>query len=555
MKKPSQKLWGIVGLFLAVVLSVTVVSCGSGTSGGAASGGGGSGIDGGSGGGSSGGDTTTAGVRPPGLPPSVDNPTLKLVSQFAVRVNGIVDVSGSLTNSATGEASAGTAVTILIIHKDDTENPIASETVTTDAIGAFIATLSGVSDGDKIYAAAVGSNMTIDTIILEGVVKTIAGVATPPDPADFNSFPMPGNSVDGVWNAASGTQATFASPYGLEIDAAGENLYVAEVTDCKIRKLSLLTGEVTTIVGAPSGGQLCGDKETDETPGMMGFARDLAIDEKYIYIADFVNNKIRRATIATGALETFVGPASSGTTIPLDQEDPNGTKGCADGIGTAARFCQPFGIDITPDGKSLIVADTHCGNRIRKVDIATRAVTTLAGPSCSVGNVAGGFVDGASQTARFNMPESLSVDENNQYVYVSDAGNNAIRRISLDTGATITVVGGGSAGDADGSPGTTATLNDPFGTVIDPTNTLLYTLDLDNNKIRRSVILNDVYETITFAGPPAGDTTAGCNDGTATGSSSVDPPRFGHPAALVVAPDGRALYVTDSSCNTLRKIE
>ena len=80
-------------------------------------------------------------------------------------------------------------------------------------------------------------------------------------------------------------------------------------------------------------------------------------------MADTFNNKIRRVEVATGAVTTLAG---------------NGASGSADGVGGAAEFCWPYGVTVSPDGSALFVAD-YCNNKIRRVEVATGAVTTLAG--------------------------------------------------------------------------------------------------------------------------------------------------------------------------------
>ena len=213
-----------MGLLIAAVLSVTAISsCGAGSVG---AGGAIGGDDGGAGGDSGGGDS--AGIRPAGLPPEASNPTLKLTTQFAVRVNGIVDVTGTLTTLEADEAVAGATVTVAVTHNDDLDNPIAIETATTNVSGAFDMTIPGVSDGDLVWVAAEDAADVVETIILNGIVTTIAGVATPPDlndpflPKSLSIFKAE-SSIDG----AVGTLATFANPYGLEIDASqGKALFV-----------------------------------------------------------------------------------------------------------------------------------------------------------------------------------------------------------------------------------------------------------------------------------------------------------------------------------------
>src|SRR5438132_4453248 len=79
--------------------------------------------------------------------------------------------------------------------------------------------------------------------------------------------------------------------------------------------------------------------------------------------------------------------------------------GSADGTGAGARFNGPQGI--TTDGVNLYVADT--GNHtVRKVVIATQAVSTIAGLAGSPGSA-----DGTGSTARFNQPSGIGADSAN----------------------------------------------------------------------------------------------------------------------------------------------
>ena len=69
----------------------------------------------------------------------------------------------------------------------------------------------------------------------------------------------------------------------------------------------------------------------------------ITTDGTDLYVADANNNTIRKTVIATGAVTTLAGSAS--------------TAGHADGTGAAASFNGPSGI--TTDGTNLYVADTY----------------------------------------------------------------------------------------------------------------------------------------------------------------------------------------------------
>jgi len=144
--------------------------------------------------------------------------------------------------------------------------------------------------------------------------------------------------------------------------------------------------------------------------------------------------------------------------------------------GTSARLNDPHGI--TTDGTNLFVADS--GNHtIRKVAIATRVVTTLAGIAGSLGSS-----DGAGPLARFNDPSGITTDGTD--LYVADSGNHTIRRVVVKVvtaiGATTTLAGiPGSSGSADGT-GATARFFLPSGITTDGERLLV--IDTGNNTVR-----------------------------------------------------------------------
>ena len=91
----------------------------------------------------------------------------------------------------------------------------------------------------------------------------------------------------------------------------------------------------------------------------------------------------------------------------------------------------------------LVVAD-FIDHNIRRVEVATGAVTTLAG-SGKKGNA-----DGVGDAAQFNEPHGLAVSPDGSALFVTDHGNNKIRRVEVATGAVTTFAGSGEGGDADG---------------------------------------------------------------------------------------------------------
>ncbi|MDR6370653.1 sugar lactone lactonase YvrE [Chryseobacterium bernardetii] len=203
----------------------------------------------------------------------------------------------------------------------------------------------------------------------------------------------------------------------------------------------------------------------------------------------------------------------------------NGTEGYADGNVNSAMFNRPAGVAVDDVG-NVYVADT--GNyRLRKITPSGN-VSTLAGDGTQ------GFADGSPNIVKFNGINDLIVDAFGN-IYVSDFYNNRIRKVS-PSGDVSTFAGNGTAGFADGD-NATAQFKNPAGIAIDKEG-IIYVADQNNNRIRR--ITGGQVTTI------AGDGVAGYIDGNALSS------RFDYPTDIEVV--GQDLYVVDNWNNKIRKI-
>ena len=122
-------------------------------------------------------------------------------------------------------------------------------------------------------------------MIATGVVTTFAGNAT-------------GSSVDN----AIGTTATFNAPSAVVND--GTNLYVSERNGNKIRKITIGgTQSVTTIAGTGAGGFADGPGVSATLSGIYG----MTTDGSNLYIADSTNHRIRKIVLATSIVSTLAG--------------------------------------------------------------------------------------------------------------------------------------------------------------------------------------------------------------------------------------------------------
>jgi hypothetical protein len=146
-----------------------------------------------------------------------------------------------------------------------------------------------------------------------------------------------------------------------------------------------------------------------------------------------------------------------------------GQPGIADGVGSAARFNTPRGIAATDDGTLYV---TDAGNHTVRRITPAGAVTTIAGVPGEPG----------SDDTHLNTPSGIDVNDKGE-VFIVDTFNHAIRMIATD-GKLITVAGQlGVSGFADGDAAT-AKFNAPVGLKIAPDGSIVIA-DTGNNVIRR----------------------------------------------------------------------
>ena len=300
-----------------------------------------------------------------------------------------------------------------------------------------------------------------------------------------------------------GTAASFGVPYGITLDTLG-NMYATDGDE--LRKVT-------------SGGTVTTFNNSVDIPfppldniNYIYNLNGVAVDNisGNLYIGDCANGIVREIAPG-GSISTFAGS----------------TIGNVDGQGTAASFAVPRAVAIDDTG-NVYIADAE-NNNIRKITPGG-LVSTIAGSG------APGSLDGQGTTATFNDPEGIAVDVLGN-IYVSDAGNNKIRKIAPG-GLVTTLAGSVTAGSLDGQ-GNAASFNYPIGIAVDASGNV-YVADALNNKIRK-IAPGGLVTTLAGLG------TAGSIDGQGNISS------FNYPSGVAIDSSGN-VYVADYNNGEIRKI-
>ncbi|HKC87194.1 MAG TPA: hypothetical protein VKG02_14515, partial [Blastocatellia bacterium] len=141
-----------------------------------------------------------------------------------------------------------------------------------------------------------------------------------------------------------------------------------------------------------------------------------------------------------------------------------------------AKLSTPVGLATDATG-DLYIADAG-NNRIRKVNLTTGVITTVAGSGFGFSGDGGAAVN-----AQMYFPTAVALDKGGN-LFIADTGNNRIRKVS-PAGVISTVAGVGTAGSSgDGGPAISAQLNAPGGLTFDSAGNL-YFADQLNHSVRR----------------------------------------------------------------------
>ncbi len=165
-----------------------------------------------------------------------------------------------------------------------------------------------------------------------------------------------------------------------------------------------------------------------------------------VYIGDAGNNRVRKISASTGVIQTIAGSGIAGY---------SGDGGQA----TAAAILAPSGVNL--DNSANVYFGDCCGgyNVVRKVTISTGIISTVAGTGITSGGYNGDNIQATAATL-YN-PHDVVLDSAGN-LYIADRSNNRVRKVDVSTGVITTLAGTGTASSTgDGGAATTATINGP----------------------------------------------------------------------------------------------
>jgi sugar lactone lactonase YvrE len=317
-------------------------------------------------------------------------------------------------------------------------------------------------------------------------------------------------------------------PVNLELDGpfgvaftADDAAYLVEISGGRVLKVAR-DGMVTRIGGAKVKGSK-GDGGPALDAEFNGMHSLVVAPNDDIYVADTWNHRVRKIDLKTGIITNVAG---------TDEKGFSGDGGSAVAAQTGDIYCLALG----PDGKQLYLADL--GNkRIRKVDLTTGVITTVAGNGQE-----GVPKDGAdAATSPLVDPRAVAVDSQNN-VYVLERRGNALRVVD-PAGKIRTVVGTGAKGNSgDGGDAKLATLNGPKHLCIDLEDNVIIA-DAENHVVRK--YLPKTGQIVRVAG-------SGTKGTAGVGGPALDV-QLNRPHGVTVHKSG-TIYIVDSSNDRVLKL-
>lgn len=386
-------------------------------------------------------------------------------NDLTISANGAYTFSSSLANNAAYAVSILTQPTGQTCVLSNPSGTISGQSVTNVDISCSIGILS--------------SGTILNPLTLTGGVTTLNG--SPCSASGANC-----TTITGYVDSTTPDSVKFNASEGLITD--GTNLYVADKSNNRIRKVVIATGATTTLAGNGTNAKVDGTG----TSASLSQPRFITTDGTYIYLSDTTNNCMRKIHLTTTVVTTiacsnsilsdprgivvynnnlYIVDNSNNSIVQLDLATNTLTTVVASGLSSPRN--------LTLIGTDLYIADSGL-DRVAKTTIGTWTLSTFAGSTQ-------GYSDNVIGTsAQFRNLEGITTDGTS--LYAADTGNHNIRKVTVPGAVVTTLAGqtissGSNASYTNSTTYSTARFDNPRGITSDGLN--LYVFDTNNAAIRK----------------------------------------------------------------------
>ncbi len=297
-----------------------------------------------------------------------------------------------------------------------------------------------------------------------------------------------GGYADGPWDAA-----LFAYPSNITFDSTFSNLLVTDSENHLVRNVNT-TRSVSTIAGTIMGSFSYYSSPVAANTAYFGNVYGIAIhpSTQEVYLSSSQNTIYK---LSGGNVTSYAGETTTGAAGFQDGYLPSYGPATP---GNIAHFGSVTSLKFDTNG-DLYLSDLS-NSAIRKINMSASPVTisTIAGGGPSYSG-ATGYANGYGMNATFDHPKDIALSSvSNHILYVCDTLNNIIRKVDMANGNLVTTfAGGGAIGNSNGyqdGTGTAALFDSPTGLLMD-SHENLFVSDSGNNSIRR-ISANGVVETL-----------------------------------------------------------